>query len=206
MLHEIDAALRALLRSGLPDDTTVRFDTPDGTWRGPWLDVFLHGVREDLSARNATWTEQRDPAGRLIGRQPPWRRYFVQYLVTGWGEDPEDEHRLLGMAMALLAQHDVVPADHLGGSLRAAELPVGIAVAHPEFGAVTADIWSALRIPPRAALDVTVSATLVPALVTNLAEPARSVDLGMGQTLPPPVTPASARPDRWPSRTIRERA
>jgi hypothetical protein len=205
VLHEIDAALQSLLRSGLPDDTTVRFDAPDGTWRGPGLGVFLDGVREDLTARMSTWTEQRDPAGRLTGRQPPMRRYHVHYLVTGWGDGPAEEHRLLGDAMAVLAVHDVIPVDHLDGSLRAAELPVAIAVAHPDLAATTPDVWSALGIPPRLALDVVVTATLVPTLVTNLAERARSVELGMGKTVPEPVGPRSARPDRWPSHAIRER-
>jgi hypothetical protein len=206
VLHEIDAALRSLLRAGLPDDTTVRFDAPDGAWHGPGLDVFLYGVREDLTARMSTWAEARDPQGRLLGRQPPMRRYHVHYLLTGWSKTAEDEHRLLGEAMAVFATHEVIPPDHLDGSLRAAELPVAVSLGHPELGSATPDVWSALGIPPRVALDVVVTATLVPALVTNLAEGARSVELGMGQTVPEPVKPPSAKPNRWPSQAIRERS
>jgi hypothetical protein len=205
VLHEIDTALRALLRTALPEGTAVRFDTPDRDGATPAVNLFLHDVREDLTARAADWAEQRNAAGRLVGRQPPARRYHVHYLVTGWSTDPEAEHALLGIALATLALHDTVPEDHLVGSLREAELAVGLAVAHPDLPATPLEMWTALGIPPRAALDLVVTASLLPALVTDLAEAAARLDLGLAGQLPPPAEPdpSTVRPDRWPAHTTR---
>jgi hypothetical protein len=205
VLHEIDTALRALLRTALPEDTAVRFDPPDPDGATPALNLFLHDVREDLSARAANWAEQRNAAGRLVGRQPPARRYHVGYLVTAWSTDTEAEHALLGTALATLALHETLPEEHLVGSLREAEFAIVLAVGHPDFAATPLEMWTALGIPPRAALDLVVTATLLPALVTDLAEAAASLDLGLANEVPPPPEPdpSTVRPDRWPAHTTR---
>lgn len=208
MLHEIDTALRELLRTAVPEDVTIRFDPPDKSWRGSGvtaLDVFLYGVREDMTGRQTGWTEQRDPRGRVVSRHAPPRRYYVNYLLTAWGDATEDEHRLLGAAMALLAQHEYLPPKFLTGSLGAAEIPVPIAVAHPDFGAASPDLWSALGVPPKASLDLVVCATLVPDLVTNLAPAPRRVELGVANETAQPATDKSIDDVPDPEKVIRER-
>lgn len=200
VLHEIDAALRAMLAAVLPEGTPVRFDAPDRTWRAGdvrGLDVFLYGIREDLSARSAHWSEQRDINGRVVSRQPSIRRYNANYLITSWADDPGEEHRLLGLTMAALAMYEVIPSEYLVGSLLAAEVPVGIAVAHPDYGGVTADVWAALGIAPRVSLDVVVAASLVPALVTNLADAPRRVVLG-AENMPNRVGPPAKEIPKLP--------
>jgi hypothetical protein len=164
--------------------------------------VFLHRVREDLSARTASWVEHRDDRGRLLDRAAPARRYHVHYLLTAWGADSDHEHRLLGAVLAALAGHDTVPDQHLTGSLRAAGHPVALAVAHPELARSAPEFWRDLGLRPRAALDLVATAVLLPAVPTELAPPAQRVDLAVAGRLP--AAPPAPLRDSALSHTVRE--
>ena len=203
MLHEIDTALRSLLAAELPAGTAVRFDPPEVSWRGPQpvVGLFLHQVQEDVDSRVAAWSEERDADGALLGRRAPVRRYQVHYLLTGWAADVAREHELLGAALRGLARHDAVAAEHLTGSLLAAGLPVLLAVARPGPAGARPELWSALGVVPRPAIDVLVTATVVPPLDTELTEPPARVDLAVAGRLPPV---AAQRPRRVPQRRITE--
>lgn len=179
MLHEIDAVLRAALAGG----AAVDFATPDASWAaavtGPTVNLFLCRVTEDPQAREGNWTEHRDGRGRVVGRQPPPRRYRAGYVLTAWDADAEAEHALLGAALGTLTAFDVVPAGLLVGSLGATGQPVTIDVGHPHLGSAK-PAWESLGIRPRAYLDVVVTVVAVPAPVTDLAEAPDTVDLGIG--------------------------
>lgn len=201
MLHEIDAVLRA----ALPDGVAVSFATPDASWAaavtGPTVNLFLCRVTEDPRAREGSWTEHRDERGRVVGRQPPPRRYRASYLLTAWDADTEAEHALLGSALTALAGYDMVPAELLGKSLGQ---PVTIDVGHPELGSAM-PAWDSLGIRPRACLDVVVTVIVVPMPVTDLAEPPDTVDLGIGapaRSMPNGRAPSGV----LPRKRVRERS
>lgn len=188
---------------GLP---LVSFAPPTPEWAGkqtnPALNLFLFDIREDLSGRGGDEVDVRDDQGQIIGRQPPVRRYQLSYLVSAWAKDAEEEHQMLGAILATVPNSAAIPDEHLKGRLVEQGLTVRVEVGVPVSGAQAWDLWSALGTPPRTALEIVVTAPLLPDLRTDLAPPARKLDLGVSKEQPgalggPPVpvaeTPAPAR-------------
>lgn len=210
--------LAAVLGAALPG-TAVSFDAPDAGWAADratdratdraaaskteeTVNAFLYQIREDSQARLADWEPVRDGRGFLVGRQPPVRRYRLCYLVTAWAASAGREHGLLSAALAVLASVDVIPPTLLTGSLASTEVPVTFAVGHPDAPAASWQIFTALGTRPRPALDLVVTAPLIPALLTEFAPPPEEINLGTNGTVP------AAEPERdvpgWSRKKIRE--
>lgn len=203
MIHEVDLALAATLRDTLAEGTDVSFESPRPEWtvrtRPPTVSLFLHGVREDLEGRQSNWEDIGDDRGRVVARRPPPRRYRLCYLATCWAGSVSVEHQLLTAVLDGLTSTDVVPHRHLTGPLTP---PVHLAVAHPDLPGAPVELWHALGIPPRAGLDVVVTATLRRAPHTDLASAPGTVDLGVAGTVPRPPKPQRQLPA--PTGRIRE--
>lgn len=178
MIHDVDATLSALLAAEnvTGGDTEVLFDAPTREWaarRGtvPCVDAFLYDIREDVARREIAAEAVRDGDGRIVARRPPPRRLRLSYLLTAWTSRPEDEHRLLSALLGALLRHDVVPADHLRGSLANQPIPVLLQLALPAGGdRGIADVWNALGGEFRPSLDLVVIAPFDPARVEPVAE------------------------------------
>lgn len=189
-----------LLRPALADRAELTFDTPDSSWASgtggsPVVNAFLHRIAEDAQARGQGWIDRRNDRGRVVARLPAPRTYLVSYLVTAWASDVELEHALLGSVLRALA------ATERADDLATAEFGVSITVAGSDRPRAPVDLWSALDIPPRAGLDVVVSAPLPADAVTDLAASPEQVDLGMRPRVP---EPANSVPTETPRRHIRE--
>jgi hypothetical protein len=224
VLEDVDGSLAALLAQAMPEGTTVTFAAPSPTWLDSppgkqVLSAFLYDVREDPVGRGVDWDDIRDERGRIIGRQPPPRRYELSYLVTAWAGDADLEHRLLSDVLRLAFRGDIIPEDFRVGSLRQTTLPVLLRVVRPDPPYTPAQVWADLGLPPRLVVDLAITAPLVPALVTELAAPAEDMRLGVGRggpgafrsnTPPGPQPPTSdgmpsARPDQnWRHRMVDE--
>ena len=91
------------------------FDAPTKDWAGrrnaPTIDVYLYDIREDLRRRERGLINEYDERGRIVGRHLPPRHFKLSYLVTAWTQRPEDEHRLLVGAAAVLPAPRRDPAD-----------------------------------------------------------------------------------------------
>ncbi|MFL6111528.1 MAG: DUF4255 domain-containing protein, partial [Catenulispora sp.] len=186
VLDDVDASLAALLARRLPDGTTVSFEAPAANWAEEppgkqVVNAFLYDVREEPDWLGADWEDVRDEQGRVIGRQPPPRRYELSYLVTAWAGDAALEHRLLSDVLRMAFTGEALPADCLVGSLVEAELPVLLRVVRKNPPQNPAAVWSDLNLPPRLVVDVAISAPLVPPMVTDLAPPAEGFHLGIGR-------------------------
>lgn len=194
MIHHVDAAVTALVRSALPDDVDVRVDQPGAEPAGDAVLVFLHRVVEDVAARAASWSDELDERGRVVARTLPPRRYRFCYAVTAWAGDRTVEHARLGAVLDTLACLLHVPVECLPPHLRSGP-PVDLDVAHPDLPGLSADVWAAFGVPPRSFLDVVLSVTLTPKVVTPLPAPPGEVDLGVRAEAPtPPVVPAAEPP------------
>lgn len=177
MIHEVDDALRALIRREALNgaDVEVLFDAPTKEWasrrNSPAVDVYLYDIREDLRWRNYGSVDVRTN-GIVSARQKPPRYFKFSYLVTAWTQRPEDEHRLLSGVLSCFLRFDVLPADILTGALAAQGVPVRVSIAlpPPEDRALS-DVWSALGGELKPSLD----------LVTLVAVDAR----GPGAVAPP---------------------
>ncbi len=166
MIHEVDAALRALLVRDVLDgsDVEVRFDAPTKDWASrrnrAALNLFLYDLREAAGQRRYGEVPVRDADGVVVGRRPFPRRFTLSYLVSAWTANAEDEHRILSSALACLVRTDQLDGTLLTGSLAEAGETVQVAVATPEPERRSAEIWPALGGELKPAIDLVVTAPL----------------------------------------------
>lgn len=204
MIHHVDTAIVALVRSALPDGVEVRLDPPTpelaAAPANDVVTVFLHRVQEDVAVRASSWTDELDERGRVVARTPAPRRYRFCYMVTAWGRDRTAEHARLGAVLAAMARCLHVPVECLPPELRAGP-PIGLDVAHPDLPRLTADGWTSFAVSPRTCLDVVLNVTLTPPVVGPLPAPPAEVSLGVRPESPAPPVPAAAE---RPRRRIRE--
>jgi len=201
MIADVDASLRSLLRATAlrGTDTDVVFDPPAGPWaeqvRGSVIDAYLWDIREDLTRRHNDWEDVRNEEGRITGRRPPLHRYRLRYLLTAWGGTTADQHGLLSSVLSALADQQAIPAEHVTGSLVEEGLPVFLSVSVPAEGDAPppSDLWSALGVAPRPALDLVAVAPLPRPAATTTAEPVRERHItvvapnGVPETVPSSV-------------------
>jgi hypothetical protein len=180
MIADVDASLRSLLRATAlhGSDVDVVFDSPTQQWRDHLavsvVNAYLWEVREDVSRRQNDWEDVRNEEGRVVGRRPPLHRYRLRYLLTAWGGSVADEHRLLSSLLSALADEQAIPAEHIGGDLVEEGLPVLLTVALPSpDDSAPPDLWGALGIAPRPALDLVVTAPLPRPVPASVATPVR---------------------------------
>ncbi|MFJ9854686.1 DUF4255 domain-containing protein [Streptomyces sp. NPDC101150] len=182
MIHEVDEALRRVLRGGaLPEGAgEVAFHAPNRDWAArrntPTLNAYLYDIRENVARRERGAIAERDATGVVVRRRQPPRWFRLSYLVTAWTTRPEDEHRLLSAALGALLARETLPPSALTDALRALEasIPLTVAVPPAESRSI-ADIWSALGGELKPSLDVVIT---VPFPVTPSYEVAPPVTKG----------------------------
>ncbi|WP_018350620.1 DUF4255 domain-containing protein [Longispora albida] len=165
MIHEVDDALRALLREEALRGTAVEIalDAPTKDWaarrNAPTVNMYLYDIREDMRRRQRGLIAEYDAEGMVSARHMPPRYIKMSYLITAWTQRPEDEHRLLSSLLTTLLRYDSLPVRLLGGSLAEIGLPVPLtAVLPPPEDRAFADVWTALGGELKPSLDVVISA------------------------------------------------
>ena len=219
MLRDADLSLANWLERVLPPGTGVRFDAPRADWerRGSgaaFVSAFLCSVsRDGQDLPRSGWSEARDHDGRLVGRQPAPRYFRLSYLITAWagaagggggrdgggdgGGDGEssrrtlEEHELLGLLIDACTNTDTLADEHLAGALAEAGIPCFVRCAGEDAARSADGLWSGFGIAPHAYLGLELVAPVVPAIVTELAPPAREIVLVAGQ-MPTPEPPDGA--------------
>ncbi|MFE7553612.1 DUF4255 domain-containing protein [Streptomyces gardneri] len=180
MIHEIDESLRRLLAPAVTGD--IAFDAPTRDWaarrNSPTLNAYLYDIREDVARRERGAYAERDAHGIVTRRRQPPRWFRLSYLVTAWTARPEDEHRLLSGALAMLLPHEVLTGDAVPESVRpiTASLPLSVALPPAESRSL-ADIWSALGGELKPSLDVVVSTPFPVTPVYEVAPPVTEGEL-----------------------------
>jgi Pvc16 N-terminal domain len=180
MIHEVDEALRGLVREEAlrGSDIEVVFEAPTKDWaarrNAPTVNLYLYDLREDLRRRQRGLINEYDPTGtRVVARHQPPRHIKLSYLLTAWTQRAEDEHRLLSALLDTFLRYEAVPARLLTGRLAELGLPVPLTVAlPPPEDRSFADVWSALGGELKPSLDIVVSAP---------------VETGAGRPVGPPV-------------------
>ncbi len=178
MFDDLDQTLAALLGdSQAPSElraAEVGFETPDRGYAPSQatVNLFLHRVREDVALRDPAPVTQR--SGDVFVRREPPLRVRCSYLVTTWADPGQgaalkikNEHRLLGQALAWLRRFPTIPEAYLRGGLAGQPVPPPAVVARPDTDDSSGEFWTALGVPPRPALDlsVTISVEFAPAVV-----------------------------------------
>jgi hypothetical protein len=168
MIHEVDTAIRALVRRDAANgaDVEVTFDAPTREWAAkrtsPTVDLYLFDIREDTGRRRVEPEPVRDDEGVVVGRRRPPRRYRLSYLVTAWTQRPEDEHRLLSSVLNAFLPHEELPRDLLEGGLAEQGDPVFCAIGLPPPPERSiGEIWSAMGGELKPSLELVLSAPFV---------------------------------------------
>lgn len=208
VLADIASSIKAWLGAELSPGTEIGFEPPGllaaiqrRPRRAGIVNLFLYGVSENLDGVPAARVRVRDAGGRVTGTHAPTRSYHLSYLVTAWASDTSEELELLGAVLGAHADQDCLAADFLRGSLHDLDtaLPVRIGWSPVARGG---DLWGALGVPMRAALDLTITAPVLPSRREPPAPPVHSVELEVHDTahqeLPEPATP------RWRHTSITE--
>ncbi|MFC4055824.1 DUF4255 domain-containing protein [Actinomadura syzygii] len=192
MLHEVDAALRALLsaRALAGGDVQLVFDAPTRDWAArrntPTVNAYLYDVREDMARRELGPVRVHGGDGRVTGYRRPPRHYRLSYLISAWTKRPEDEHRLLSAVLGCLLRYETLPAETLpdGGVLAATgmAIPVTVAVPPAEPRSIT-DLWSALGGELKPSLDVVVLAPFPLAPDVGAAPPVTEVEVTVRESV-----------------------
>jgi len=164
MIHEVDDALRRLIRQEALNGTEIEiaFEAPTKDWaarrNAPTVNLYLYDIREDLRRRQRGQINEYDGT-KLVARRMPPRYMKLSYLLTAWTQRTEDEHRLLSALLLGLLRYDAVPASVLTGRTAEFGLPVPLSVAlPPPEDRSFADVWTALGGELKPSLDVVVSA------------------------------------------------
>ena len=187
MFSDVNRTIETLLKAELPSDVSkqvsISFATPDDTFppQGqslPAINFFLHEIHECADLRSFEPTIQRAPDG-TTSRVPPPMRVDCHYLVTAVAEtqlaSEQDEHRILGAALAVLARHRELPAALLQGVLAGNTPPVRATIARK--GASGIELWQALRGKPRACFHYTLTVPLDVALADAGGPPVSTLNV-----------------------------
>jgi hypothetical protein len=160
----IDAGLESMLRAELPLPATVgdvSFDPPSGTWSAQLsritVNLFLFGVGRSPQP-------PRPAADRVVDgvrqRRPQVPMIELHYLVSAWAGTVRDEHQLTGELLSRFIEHQVLPQDHVHGSL-VSQIQLAIA---PHDNNRAKDVWSTVggTIKPSFELVVTTAIDALP--------------------------------------------
>jgi hypothetical protein len=174
MFDDLDKTLEELLRHELPaallEHVSISFVAPDGEFPPssvtlPSINLFLYDIRENRELRSNDWRIEQQIDG-LTTKQRPAVRVDCSYLITAWpGEAAPnrsaDEHRLLGEVLKVLLRHPRIPEVLLRGSLTDQEPPLAAITIQQSQLQSWGDFWQAIGAKPKAALNYTVTVSVV---------------------------------------------
>lgn len=177
MLHELDAALRAMVLRDLGDtDVAIDLEAPTKEWAAhrnqPTINIYLYDLRQDVHRNHFGHVAVRDDNGVVTERRPQPKFFRLAYLVTAWTQRPEDEHRLLSALLVTFLRHATVPPELLTGSLAELGIPLPLAAAlPPPQDRALSDVWSALGGELKPSIDVSIVAPLLPDRAVDTGPP-----------------------------------
>ncbi len=152
MFNDLDETLRQLFIRELPiknGEVDIAFDQPKREWSArlnrPTLNIFLYELHENKKLRQTRpmWDVERNNGGTVTKRRKPLR-VDLNYLITAWATDPEDEHSLLSRSLMALNRYPHLPEDLLPESLQNQPVPIPIMVGQEEELRNPADFWGAM--------------------------------------------------------------
>lgn len=157
MIPAVAQTLAEILAGGtsLISTEQIDFNHPglqeDGIY--PRLNLYCYDLRASARVERDRSQLGSQPQGTV--RKNPLIWFDISFLVSAWDRTALGEQRLLSEAIALLLPLRSLSEDLLPPSLRSfGNLPVAVSAIHP---ADTAALWSALGVPLRPALHVTVT-------------------------------------------------
>lgn len=171
MFDDLDKTIERILKEEMPIENgkiDIRFDQPTRDWSTklakPTINLFLYDVRENPTLRKHQWEEAGNgqPGDHLHHRKRSSFRLDCYYMLTTWGADSKDEHRLLARCMRTLFRFPVLEKKHLEGSLESLDYEIQARLANHDRLTNPAEIWSALENNMRPSIPYIVTLALDP--------------------------------------------
>lgn len=167
MFNELEDVLKKLLIRELPvknGDVNIEFDQPKREWSArlsrPTIDLFLYDLRENNTLRQPEWQVEKKN-GTAIKKLSPIR-LNLNYMITAWASEPEDEHNLLYRTLLVLFRHPELPEDLMPDSWKNQSLSIPIRVAEHDVFRNAADYWGVLDNELRPSIACTITLALDP--------------------------------------------
>jgi hypothetical protein len=191
MIDALDEVLEQLLIRELPiknGEVDIAFDQPVREWSSrlnrPTLNLFLYDIRENETLRQPRWDVQRRPDGTSSKRRSAMR-VDLRYMITAWTTEPEDEHRLLSLAMMAFFRTPILPEDLLPEILQDQPVPIPIRIGLHDVLTEPADIWNTLDNEMRPAVSCLITLALNPfQTFTGPLVKTRELYFGLADELP----------------------
>jgi len=161
MIPAVAQTLAEILAGGTSLISTEQIDFSHPTLRphtGQGLNLYCYDLRQ--RSRGSDSERQKDsnnswgnPHKTTENCSIVW--FDVSFLVSAWDDTALGEQRLLSEALMLLLRHPFLEEEFLAPALRGfGSLPISVCTAHSRD---TPALWSALGVPLRPALYVTVT-------------------------------------------------
>ena len=161
MIPAVARTLALILAGGTSLISTEQIDFNHPGWRqntGSGLNLYCYDLRANDQVQHLDrQVESRNSQGNAQATTVhcPTMWFDVSFLVSAWDDTALGEQRLLSEALMLLLSHRFLKEELLAPALRGyGNLPITVTTVHPTD---TAALWSALGVPLRPALYVTVS-------------------------------------------------
>ena len=170
MIDAVNEALHQLMIRELPvrdNDIDIAFDQPKREWSGrlsrPTLNFFLFDVRQNVHYKNANpgFVATRRADG-MVEQQRVAPRVDLNYMITAWATEPEDEHRLLARVFMSLYRNTHIPDDVLPEVLQDQPYPIPVTLVPLTEITRSTEMWGVLDNELRPALTCTLTVALNP--------------------------------------------
>lgn len=170
MINDLDETLRQLLIREIPiknGEIDIAFDQPKREWSArlnrPTLNLFLYDLFENKKLRQTRplWDIERNNGGTVTKRRKPIR-IDLNYLITAWANEPDDEHRLLSRTLMALTRFPYIPDELLPESLQAQPVPIPLMTGQEEELRNPADFWGSMDNEWRPGITCVVTLALDP--------------------------------------------
>jgi hypothetical protein len=162
MLIFLLQTLAEILAGGtsLPGTKQVDFSHPNNRREEvtePILNIYIYDIRESKQFQHSGRQLERNKTGSIqsatVSWPPTW--FDISLLVTAWDKTALGEHQLLTEALTVLLRHRSLREEFLVPELRGyGNLSMSVSI---EPAIEVGSLWSALTVPLRAALFLTVT-------------------------------------------------
>lgn len=169
MFDALDDTIKNLLNQEIPvkkNEIEIAFDQPNSEWSAritkPTLNVYLYEIYENRMLRGSEQLSKRQlPDGKVeIHRNPV--RIDLNYLITAWSKNEQDQHHLLGLVLMGLLRNPFLPEDLFAEGLPPQSLPVQLTVAQADENKNWGEFWNTLNNKYHPGLTLKVTLTIDP--------------------------------------------
>lgn len=169
MFDALDETLKRLLIQEIPvrkNEIDIVFDQPNSEWSArvskPTLNVYLYEISENRSLRGSEqMIKHQLPDGNVEIRRNPVR-VDLNYLVTAWSKNEQDQHHLLGLTLMALLRNPFLPPDLYTEGMVAQSLLAPLSVVQADDNKNWGEFWSTLGNKYHPGLTLKVTLTIDP--------------------------------------------